>query len=471
MQRGTEAQNATTGPLHLFLCLVASAPLCLFTPACTSTSDRILDFQARYAHRALASAEDAAEGHLRADHTRHAIHWNLELGKTRFERGDHAGALEAFADAEEGMDFWASRPRARLRAAVGTAAWNDLLIPYRGRVTERLLMHTYQSLAALFEGDRELAQVYRRRAWRTQLVAEQRFAEDLADEREAFDRRVAAGASSRASGGGVPGSAVRRSAEAVTARWASRVRGPYATLLNPFTTHQAALMAVAEGSLPEARGLLNRAAAMTPENRFVGLDREQSGWLGEPEPVVYVYAELGLAPRRRAQNLTVLQGFTGVSSLPLPVLVPAGGAATGVEALGVRGQPLADLGATTAAAFEREFPGVLLRAAAGLAAKEAATAAALNQANSPEQALAVLIAGSIWKASAAEPDLRGWSALGDSVDLLRLPRPADGRLRVRVLGGGGTGVNLRLPDARAVLVYLRSVDGDRARADVAVLAD
>ena len=462
MHRGTETQKAGPRPLHFFLCLCASVPLCLFSPACTSTSDRILDFQARYDHRALASAEEAAADHLKSDNSRHAIYWNLELGKTRFERGHHAAALEAFADAEEGMDYWATRPPARLRETVGTTAWNDLLIPYRGRVTERLLMHTYQSLAALFLGDRERAQVYRRRAWRTQLVAEREFAEDLADERAAFDRRLA----SR-----VPAAAVERSADAVTSRWASRVRGPYATLLNPFTTHHAALMALAEGSLPEAQGLLSRAAAMVPGNRFVRLDRERSGWIDEGQPLVYVYAELGLAPRRRAQNLTVLQGFTGVSSLPLPVLVPADGAARGVQAGVIRGEELADLGAATAAVFDREFPGVMLRAVTGLAAKEAATAAAMNQARSPEEALAVLIAGSIWKASAAEPDLRGWSALGDSVDLLRLPRPPDGRLRLRVLGGGGTGVSLRLPEGRAVLVYLRSVDGDHVRAQAAVLAE
>ncbi len=360
------------------------------------------------------------------------------------------------------MDLLGNSPALpRSRETVATTSWNDLLIPYRGRVTERLLMHTYQSLAALFEGDAERAQVYRRRAWRTQLEAEQEFKKDLAQNRAAFDRRIASA---------VPDAAVERSARSVTSRWDARVRGPYATLLNPFTTHQAALMAVAEGSASEAQGLLARAAAMVPGNRFVQADRAERGWLDAGEDLVYVYAELGLAPRRRAENLTVLQGFTGVSSLPLPVLVPADGRAFGVSGASVRGMELADLGAATAAVFEREFPGVLLRAVTGLAAKEAATAVAMNQASSPEEALAVLIGGSIWKLAAAEPDLRGWSALGDTVDLLRLPLPADGRLTLRVLGGSGASVKLYLPEARAILVYLRSVDGHQVRADVAVLA-
>lgn len=453
--------DALSPVFRFLLCLLPIASLWVCAPGCTSTSDRILDFQARYDHRALASAEAAAEKHLRRDNSRHAIYWNLELGKIRFERGDHAGALAAWELAEEGMNFWAARPPFRLRETATTTSWNDLLIPYRGRVTERLLMHTYQSLAALFLGDRERAQVYRRRAWRTQLEAEERFEKDLAAEREAFNEAIA---------GGISENAAKRSARSVTARWDDRVRGPYATLLNPFTTHHAALMALAEGSQAEAQGLLARAAAMVPQNRFVQQDRLERGWLDAGEPLVYVYAELGLTPRRRAQNLTLLQGFTGVSSLPLPVLVTADGRARGVAAGPVRGEALADLGATTAAVFEREFPGVLLRAATGLAAKEAATAVALNQAETPEAALAIFIGGSIWKLAAAEPDLRGWSALGDTVDLLRLPRPADGRLRVDVLGGRGTSVELDLPPARATLVYLRSVDGDGVHAEVAVLA-
>ncbi|MBB6440878.1 hypothetical protein [Phycisphaera mikurensis] len=460
---------------RFLLCLLVVLPLWPGVVGCTSTSDRILEFQSRYDHRALASAEAAAERSLRRDHRRHAIYWNLELGKTRFERGDHAGALQAWGAAEEGMDRWAVRPPFRLRETVATTSWNDLLLPYRGRVTERLLMHTYQSLAALFLGDTERAQVFRRRAWRTQLEAEQVFGDDLAADRAAFERRL---------GSAVPDAAVERSARSVTSRWDDRVRGPYATLLNPFTTHQAALMALAEGSTAEAEGLLARAAAMVPGNRFVQADRGQRGWLDAGEPLVYVYAELGLVPRRRPENLTVLQGFTGVSSLPLPVLVPAEGRARGVVADAdrgasgttrgasgpVRGVELADLGAATAAAFEREFPGVLLRAVTGLAAKEAATAAAMNQARSPEEALAVLVGGSLWKLAAAEPDLRGWSSLGDAVDLLRVPRPADGRLRLEVVGGRGAGVDLILPEAQAILVYLRSVDGERVRADVAVLA-
>ena len=255
--------------------LCTAASLCLCAPGCTTTSDRILDFQSRYDHRALASAEAAAAKHLRQDNSRHAIYWNLELGKTRFERGDHAGRSRAWAAAEEGMDFWATRPPG---AVAGNRRHHELERPAHPLPRPR---HRAAADAHVPEPRRAL----RRRRGAGAGVPPPRLA-------DAARSRAGVQEGPRAESCRVrPPHRVRRARRrrralrslrhlaAGTPASAARTR----RCLNPFTTHQAALMAVAEGRASEAQGLLARAAAMVPGNRFVQADRAQRGWLDAGE--------------------------------------------------------------------------------------------------------------------------------------------------------------------------------------------
>ena len=430
--------------------------LALALPGC-GYRDAATDFRAAYAAGDRGEALDIAAQQEQWGPSRHELVWRLERGKLLLEAGQIAEARVELAKAEAKLDAFDRQPETSLSAGMTTTMWNALATTYRGRLSDRILLHTLSSIAALAEGDMTEAQVQRRKAFVAQQDAVQRHARAI----EQASRHDRASDATALLGDPAIAGDIERARAAV---------GPaYAGYTNPWTTYLAALLMAAEGDASNARVELARVAAMVPDNAAVQRDLETDAWLDDPAPgVVYIFLEAGLSPERRQVSVPYFTPWGGAGSVAMPVLRFQPKRIDGLTASFVNtaayptaGEPLASLDAVVAADYDAELPIITLRAIMSLAVKEGATITSA-QLSDDSNGWWILLLGSLWKLASAEADTRGWSSLGQGVYLARLTRDRGAStlaLGVDALGRRGASMTLSLPDTRAVLVYARSVTG------------
>ncbi len=432
-------------------------PLCLGL-ACLGLGgcgyrDAQLAFREAYASGDLAGAEAMAARQQRWGPREHRLLWTLERGKVLLEDGRIAEAREALREAEAMMDDFDREPEVRLSAGITANLWNQLATTYRGRLSDRVLLHTYAAIAALADSDFAEAQVQRRKASVAQTRAVQARAE--ARTRTRSHERASDIAPLLAD------PAIARDIE----RARSVVDPSQAGVLNPWTSYLSALLMAAEGDASNARVELARVSAMVPGNTFVQRDLAEDAWLrGASAGVVYVLVETGMGAMLDRRTVPYFTPWGGAGAVSLPVLRferervdDFQGGFFGRDA--VRSQGLMSLDSVVAADYDAEIETVTLRAIMSLAVKEGATITSAQVAGDDNGWWIVLL-GSLWKLASAEADTRGWSSLGKRVHLLRLERHVGDRaMALRV---GGLEAELALPPVRAVLIHARVVGGELA---------
>ena len=419
--------------------------------------DAQLAFRDAYAAGDLAAAADLAARQQRWGPREHRLLWTLERGKTLLEDGQIAEARVALREAEAMMDDFDQEPETRLSAGITANIWNQLATTYRGRLSDRVLMHTYSALAALADSDFTEAQVQRRKASVAQTRAVQARHEALARTR------------SHERAGDVAPLLDDPSIKADIERARLAVDPAQVGTLNPWTSYLSALLMAAEGDASNARAEFARVAAMVPGNTFVQRDLADSAWLRSGSAgVVYVMMETGLGAVLDRRTVPYFTPWGGAGAVSLPVLrferervdeFQAGflGRSGGADA--VRSQGLMSLDSVVAADYDAEIEAVTLRAIMSLAVKESATITSRELAGDDNEWW-ILLLGSLWKLASAEADTRGWSSLGKRVHLVRMERTAgDSAMALRV---AGLEAELALPPVRAVLVHARAVGGELA---------
>lgn len=388
--------------------------------------------------------------------------WLLERGKARFEAGLYRECLDDLELADEVMSrFRATEDEVDVPSQAAAIVWNDTVMSYRGRLSDRVMLRTYQAMAALALGEADEAQVYLRLAAQAQEDAVSRSAKRIAQARDAAGDRAGAARGVLASG----------DYASATRDLRTHINPAYAPYANPLTTFLSGLTLLARGDATNARVDLERALAMAPANAAVAaaLQDAQSGSAAPAEAggVVYVVYERGLVGFLGSTTIPIVQPFTGVSTITIPQMqFPPSRAGDLVvrgepgEA-GQRGQVLADFNAVRAADLEREMEGIIIRQVLSTALKEGVTLAGAEvgrrSGDDTEWLRFVAIAvGSLWKAASAGVDTRAWRLLGEDVQLVRLPRPSDGQIEVSA--GNDGPLLLAVPEGAVSLVYVRSVE-------------
>jgi hypothetical protein len=405
--------------------------------------------------------------------SRDRLLWQLETGKAWQDAGALRRSNEDFNEADRMVEHFAGTADVRLGEEALVTIADQTARQYRGTPADRILLSTYLALNHLMLGDLELARVHLRRAYDRQREAVQRYRRTI----EAAQRQQRRRGESWSPQGVVRKYDLHRRYSGLYAH----VDQAYADYTNPLTTYLEALAEHLAGEEETARNLLQRVASLEPNNpqirRTIGLGGFAAEARSAGEPMVYVVFETGMAPRREAFYLPILTEQAGYSALSLPVLQPREPSVGGLrlspnDGSGgfdtTRTRLIADVNSIVATQFSHELPLIILSTVISLAAKEAATQAlkkALEEdrhgRRSDSGAATALLIGSLYKAATSNPDLRTWRTPGAEFQIAHLPRPASGVLDLTLLGPTGSpigsGGSVRLPEARASLVFIRCV--------------
>jgi len=382
-----------------------------------------------------------------------------EQGKISLDAGDPATARRILADASDwGERFAIYEPKTTIAEEAAAIAVNQTMRTYRGTYADRIMVDSYAVLSSLWLGDASMAAVFANRVSERQADAEVEQQKQI----EKVNREIAS-----YKGGSVSG-LVEQVRQNQAFQSGDRSPGT-AAFLNPFASWIAAMAWSAtgdSGNLEKARTALRSASAMVPANSVLASQAADNPFqVAATRSQVIVLLEACRGTALRQLTIPLVTPWAGFSSIPLPLpehypcdvagaTISGGGATVATEAL-------SDNDAIFMAQYDRMLPEIIFRTAVMIAAKEAATVAAVQAArNNSNAQIAILTGMSIYKAVTNQADIRSWRSIGKFTQIAQLDRPADGTISVAILGGSGVQgppAVVPLPPGRVVMVYVRSM--------------
>jgi hypothetical protein len=452
----------------------------LLSGCLSSYPDANADFRAAFERGDFAKAAKQAAAEAGDGSGPTALVWMLELGAARRAEGKLEAAAEALEKADALMAELDRRPEISLSRESLSAFTNPYALDYRGRNADRTMAAALLGLTHLERGDLDRARVAMTRAL-FRLEDAERLAARLR-EMTRLETSEAASADDAHRG--------RMSRPELTAAARSATEGleglpRYAATANPLASwlHGIFLLNTAEdgSDLERARKSLQLAAAAAPGHPALAADLAVAeSAQGRPDPgagrtLVYVLHENGMAPRWGQEVATLplllFDPDTPMVGIALPTLRPVASAGDHLtvawgDGQSARTERLASVDAMMLAEFREEWPRAVTRSLSSATAKALVSYAAnkaareharRNSDNTGAQLLylATLVTTNLYS-GLAEADVRHWSSLPKECRLARLEAPRGGRL---TLGGAcvRTPTDLTLPDAKAVLVTIRTL--------------
>lgn len=441
---------------------VALVVLAAAAAGCSTARERIESAQAIHAAGDPERAYALLAGDGLRDETRDGLLWRMEEGKIAQDAGRFVESGAALLDASRLADRfdleWSSTT---LGEELGSVIVNDRVRTFRGSQADRIQIESERILSALLAGDANGAMIAARRVLERQRDAEVEEAKRIeAAQREIDKRGGSAAVAAALAGQGI------------------QLDEAYAPSLNPLASWLAALVQLSTGDGNDRqRGetSLRRALAMQPDNPTLLAQVERSPFdlAAEGSPQVVVLFGLGSAPAIEQITISLITPWLGLSTIPLPKLVPQPRPGSSLEVAGtgdaVRTQLLADIERIRTLDFNHRLPEIILRTVVMIAAKEAATFAASEPFRRRDSdgavvgQVLVLVAASLYKAATNQVDLRTWRSLPAEYQIAQLPRPADGLVTVGLVRNGSAtdAVSVALPDAPVVLLWARALGADR----------
>lgn len=317
-------------------------------------------------------------------------------------------------------------------------AANERALPYMGGSTDRTMCATLRALDLMARGDLENARVELKRAQFAQEDAEARYRGRIEEARARMEQQEGSLGSIERS------AAFQESAEAAWGDLEERF-SPYRGWTIPFTDWLTSVLLLADGrgsgDRNRAIDLLRRVGGVVGPNSAIQADLDLAEASGTREPQVWVVLGSGLAPQReevvfRIPAYIPEMPFIGVAFPklvqspfgPLSGTIAGGGDVASLD-------EVCDMGSVIAQEFQAELPLITGRAIGAAVAKAAASVAAnLAARNSGNDwaLLASMVATNVYGYATTLADLRTWRTLPRAWSVGRIPRPADGMLR---LGG------------------------------------
>ena len=442
--------------------LVALATL----TGCVGVADvhQTAEFMEHYRVGEFAAASNLVGGPTGLDYQAENLLTSLHVAAALRNEQRHDAAREAL-DRAEGQLLWKSDEVASVEDVLGVGLSliaSDLALSYHGTIYEGVLVNTYKALGALAGGDTDRARVEFNRAAQRQDNAVDQLAvkvsaltasedeEERQQHQEEIDEAMA--------GVMEPDGPVASRLDAVESL------GEYRGLRNPFTDWLHGVFRLATGEANRASNLLRDAVAVDGRrNRhaladFVVAERIAQGGRAESD-MVWVIHEDGLGPRLEEFRFDIFvpteHGLIAVGTA-LPTLyagTPAYGSLT-IHAGGdtTETEPLLNLDRYVATEFRAGYDGVVLKAVA--AAVIRVLVQVELQKGTDNGGFLGAVAKVVVPAAATivtQADTRMWRALPHTIGVARLPRPADGMLRVGAAGAPDIG-EVSLPSGRFIIV-------------------
>ena len=391
-----------------------------------------------------------------------AVIWNLEAGATYRAAGNLPESNRHFDKAAERIDVYEQQAKTKLGREALALLSNQQNMPYEGRSYDKIMLHTYQALNFLSQGDGNKARPEIIRAYQCQQDAVEENARRIerAQEAEKEDKdratveKAKADPSFNSSLGGVT----------------NNLEGFrfYADYVNPFTVYLDGIYFLHAGvggsDLEHARKSLQRVQETSGTNQFIQADLQMAERGAViTNPCTYVIFETGEAASMDQIRIDVPIILFKVSyvGVAFPRLVFHDNYARELTVKAGATQEctttIASMDAVVAQDFKNEWPAVLSKAIVSAVAKGVAAYAVNDAAEKQSE-----VAGWVSKVATAATqmalniaDTRSWTTLPKEFQVACVPTPADRRLALAV--SGAAPVEVALVEGRVNVVCVRSV--------------
>lgn len=470
-----------------FVCLIA-----VFIAGCSGYEENAQKLRGNWRAGNFGGAAAVAGTALDGSDADDRLLWQLERGATLRALGDAKESSEEFERAAETLARWEETPDVLLSREALAELTNLSALPYRGRGSDIIMLHTYRALCFLETGDSAAARAALNAAYQAQRDAVERNAENIENAKKEAEKS-AVDVTALLKQTGLDKQSEDRENDSPEIR-------AYADYVNPFTTWLHGIYFLHAGTdasdTERARISLSRAAAMYPKNPYVAEDAEAAA-RGVPaqEALTYVVFESGLAPiigsARTDLMLPIPTGRGYLTPTPvsiaLPKLVFSGekkywgvfpivsgsysvgdAAARPVPALaanGVPAQEICDMNSVVRTDFDNAYPAILARTLTTAFLKSAA-AAAVNAvgieyarrdggAGAAIVSVATIVGSSIYAYASSGADVRCWQTLPQNFSIVRMKTPSARRITVEV---GGRSREVDLAPGRVNLVHVKTTN-------------
>ena len=450
------------------LVLVALLPVA-FSVGCASYEQEARTLRAHWAQGQFVEANRVAGNALKNADSDELLLWQLEQGATLRACGNAAETVDAFEKANRTLRHWEETPEILLSSETLATLTNLSVLPYRGRSSDIIMLHTYRALGFLEAGQVDAARVALNAAYQAQRDAVERNAKEIENaQREAEESAVNIPSLLTESG------LDEKLEQQKQALADVRVLADY---VNPFTTWLHGIYFLHAGTdgadAERARVSLKRVSEMYPENNYIrsDLDLAETG-KSSSEPLTYVVFESGCAPiigTVRVDTMLFVPTGRGYSvwipvSIALPKLVLSderkywnipffayGEYVPGdvmpelippLSANCVPASEICDMNSIVRTDFDNAYPAILTRTLISAFLKSAAAAAinaaSLEYANQDDSgygalvSLAAHLGSSIYTYASSDADVRCWQTLPQNFSIVRLKTPRSRRVTVNV---------------------------------------
>ncbi len=405
----------------------------------------------------------------------------MELGRTAQLEGDFAASRAAFATAIAATEDQDNRAAisARGAAAQGSAMLvNDKTIPYRAPSYERTLVHHYQALNYLAQGDLTGAGVEVRRASREQDQALRRHEREIAKAK-------------KKEGEAAPDDERDPHLGAVYAGLDQLAGEVKSSFQNAATLYVSSVIWEMLGEANDAYIDVKKALEIAPENIYLQMDAVRlAKRLGMREDLedferrfpralkmpaagsdplagkarLVVVCEDGFVPKKSEISLAYpLPSADSIGSIALPTYaeVPSPTAPVRVALDGqalASTAPICNVGALAARALAEQMPGILARQVARAVAKAVAAKAAHDQGGNGGEWAGLAV--TLYNVLSEQADLRSWLTLPAHVQVLGAwVDPGNRRVELTAPGGGTRwSGDVTLQAGRTTIVYVTRMD-------------
>lgn len=160
----------------------------------------------------------------------------------------------------------------------GAVLVNDAVLDYQGTEYDGVMVNTYKALNFWQVGKKDLARIEFNRALDRQRRAKERFAAEIAKQKEEIDKRQAE-ENSKAKNKKAPQMNIHKNVnnpeigKIIKAKYSNLYKfKAYPDFINPFTTYMAGLFFMSEGDYSKAATLLKETYGMVEENPIVAAD-------------------------------------------------------------------------------------------------------------------------------------------------------------------------------------------------------
>ena len=391
-----------------------------------------------------------------------AIVWNLEAGAAFRVAGNQPESQRHFEKAAERINVYEEQSKTKVGREAMALMTTPQNMPYEGRSYDKIMLHTYEALNYLTQGDVDKARPEIIRAYQCQQDAvednarriEGAQADEKADKEHEKVEKAKADPTFNNSLGGVT----------------NNLEGFrfYANYVNPFTVYLDGLYflhaGVGNSDLEHARKSLQRVQETAGTNKFIEADLHaaESGAL-EGRACTYVIFETGQAASMDQVRIDVPIIITKVSYVGVAFprlafhenyvrdLTVTAGAVQEHTAL------IASMDSVIAQDFKNEWPVVLTKAIASAVAKGVAAYVANSAAERQSAALGWVskVATAATQMALNIADTRSWTTLPKEFQVACVPTPADRKLVLT--SPGAAPVEVALVDGKVNVVCVRSV--------------